>query len=105
MPGLPTLDETKLFARVDHDDDDATLTTLLGAAIEFVQQATGNDYSVSGADVPERARTCMMALAAHWYEFREPVIVGAVTRVPMHVRSLIHQLTNWQDPSLVEATP
>jgi len=92
MADLPNLEELKEFARVDFDDDDATLTTMLAAAVEFIEQATGRDYSSAEAVVPEKAKIAIQSLAAHWYEFREPVIASAVTTVPMHVKSLIAQL-------------
>ncbi|MCT8992049.1 head-tail connector protein [Chelativorans sp. SCAU2101] len=86
-----TLEELKAFARVDFDDDDATLTTMLAAAVEFIEQATGKSYS--DADVPEKAKIAVMSLATHWYEQREPVVIDAsVANVPLHVRSLIAQL-------------
>lgn len=97
MAELPDLEETKAFCRVDTDDDDATITTLLGAAIEFVQVATGRDYSGSGADVPDRARTAIMALVATWYDD------GASDRIPRHIRSLLHQVRDWKDPEVAEA--
>ena len=87
-----TLEELKAFARVDFADDDTLITSLGIAAREFIEQATGRDYSSAEAVVPEKAKIAIQSLAAHWYEFREPVIASAVTTVPMHVKSLIAQL-------------
>lgn len=92
MPEPVTLSDLKAFARIDSNDDDTLLTALGIAAREYVEQATGNDYFTAEATVPERAKVAIKALAAHWYEFREPVIASAVTTVPMHVRSIIAQL-------------
>lgn len=93
-----TLEELKAFARVDLDHDDVLITSLGIAAREYVEQATGRQYVGSGSEpIPEKGKLAIMALAAHWYEFREPVIVSAVTTVPMHVRSLIHQLRDWSE--------
>lgn len=88
-----TLEELKAFARVDSADDDTLITSLGIAAREFIEQATGKDYSSAEAVVPEKAKIAIQALACHWYEAREPIVVGAsVARVPLHVRSLIAQL-------------
>jgi uncharacterized phage protein (predicted DNA packaging) len=96
MADLPTLEETKEFARIDSADDDATMTTLLTAAIEFVETSTGRDYSSSGADVPDRARLAIMALVSAWYD------AEAMDRSPKHIRSLVHQLRDWKDPAVAE---
>lgn len=86
MADLPTLEETKVFARIDGDDDDDTVSTLLAAAIEYAQTATGLDWSGSGADVPDRARLAIMSLVSAWFDGE------ARDRVPAHIRSLLHQL-------------
>lgn len=94
-----TLDDLKAFARIDGDHDDATLGLLLEAASEFVQGATGRDFSEAA---PERARMAVLSLAAFWYDVRMPVGEGRI--VPLHVRSLIHQLRDWQDPAVTGAS-
>lgn len=98
MP-LPSLGDLKLFARVDFDDEDFTLATLLNSASEYVQTATGQDYT---EDAPERACVAIIALATHWYQNRE-LTSGGDRVVPFHVRSLIHQLRDWKDPEVAEA--
>lgn len=92
MPEPVTLEELKNFARVSADDDDALIVGLGVSAREFIEQATGRDFSSDGANVPEKARLTIKALVAFWYDFRTPVTEGQVTRVPNHVRSLIAQL-------------
>lgn len=88
-----TLEELKAFARVDFADDDTLITSLGIAAREFIEQATGRDYSSAEAVVPEKAKIAIQSLACHWYEQREPVTIGAsVANVPVHVRSLMAQL-------------
>lgn len=97
MPEPVTLDELKAWSRVDFDDDDALLESLGTAAREFIEQATGRTYT--NGDVPERAKTAIMGLVAHWYDHREAVVMGgAPAEVPLHVSRLIHQLRDWRDP-------
>lgn len=51
-------------------------------------------YGASGSSVPEELRQAMLLLIAHWYEFREPVVAGAiVTAVPMAVGYLVEPYT------------
>ena len=90
MADWPDLEETKAFARVDHSDDDDTLTTLLDSAIEFVRKATGKDWD--NGDVPERARTAVMALVTTWYDGE------GKDGIPRHISSLLHQLRDWREP-------
>lgn len=51
----------------------------------------------TGADVPHRLRLAIMALTAHWYETREPVVVGGnVSEVPHHVGRLMSSMRLWE---------
>lgn len=95
---MVTLQELKDFARIDHDDDDALVTSLGTAAKEYVETATGKTFA---DPMPERAKLAIKALTVHWYDHREPVVVGQVSQVPAHIKSLIHQLRDWQDPETV----
>ncbi len=88
-----SLAELKAFARIDHDNDDTLVASLGIAAREFVETATGR--TLVDAETPERAKIAIKALATHWYEFREPALVGGVSEVPFHVRRLINQLHDW----------
>lgn len=47
-------------------------------------------YGNSATDVPANIKHAIKILVSHWYEIREPVIVGAsVTDVPMSVSALL----------------
>jgi uncharacterized phiE125 gp8 family phage protein len=47
-------------------------------------------YGAAMTDVPQQIRQAIKMLVAHWYEHREPAIVGApVAQVPMTVESLL----------------
>lgn len=45
--------------------------------------------------VPARAKLVILQLVAHWYEHREPSIVGTVSQVPHHITRLINSTRNW----------
>lgn len=47
------------------------------------------------AHVPARAKAAVKALAAHWFEQREPVAFAAAHEVPFHVKRLCNQLKVW----------
>lgn len=103
MP-LPTLEDLKRFARIDFTDDDETLAILLAGAIEYAEQATGQDFTSEPDEVPDRARIVILSLATHLYEAPTPVGGDLTARViPLHVRSMLHQLRNWEDPAVTEA--
>lgn len=64
----------------------ATQTGRLGAVtVRFVA-----GYGLLPDAVPAPIRAAIKALVAHWYESREPVVVGqSVAPVPWHVREMI----------------
>lgn len=103
MPEPVTLSELKAFARIDQDDDDTLVESLGIAAREFVEQATGRDYSSAEATVPEKARLAIKSLAANWYEYREVTVFGDAKPVPLHVRSLLAQLRGGRLEPIEEA--
>ena len=47
-------------------------------------------YGSASTDIPESLRAAVSMLTAHYYEQREPVVVGTITgRIPMSVESLM----------------
>jgi len=49
-------------------------------------------YGASWNDVPATLRLALMQLAAHWYENRDPVLIGTIqAELPMHVEALLAQ--------------
>lgn len=68
--------------------DTANLADAVGIAFE-------SGFS-SADDVPARVRLAALALAAHWYEQREPVALGTIaTEVPLHVNRLLTSARLW----------
>lgn len=59
-------------------------------------------YGKSGNKVPRDLRQAVLLMAAHWYENREPVVIGSVGReVPMAAQSI---LKSYRHP-VVAGTP
>ncbi len=49
-------------------------------------------YGDSWNDVPATLRLALMQLAAHWYENRDPILIGTTqAELPMHVQALLMQ--------------
>lgn len=75
-----TLALLKKHCHIDHDDDDAQLTMLYGAAVEYLA-----DAGIAMAET-DRYRLAAFSLVLEWYDAGQ---VGAVT---VGLRQLINQL-------------
>ena len=84
---LVTIEEAKLWCRVDSDDEDETFATLIGAASEAVLSvADGWD----GSDpVPDRIKLAVLTHVAQAFDNREN---GAA--LPVSAGSLLSPLRN-----------
>ncbi len=66
MADLVTLDEAKVFIRVDHSDDDAMIAQMVSASSEAVLDiATGWDGE---GDVPDRMKLAVLARVGQLYD-------------------------------------
>ena len=63
-----TVDEVKAHLRIQHDEEDGLLESLLKQA-----QAAANDFCRADfdADAPEPVRLAILLMAAHFYEYRD----------------------------------
>lgn len=68
------LAELKLYLRVENDEDDLFIQALQQAAIEYLKNA-GVDQSDSAL-----YGLAIKLLVAHWYENRQAVIIGQVSK-------------------------
>ena len=69
-----SLEEVKQYARIDIDEDDQLLETLIIAAEEYLKNATGKEYPETDGDGNknnyELEKIYLQLLIAHWYEQR-----------------------------------
>ena len=100
-----TLKEVKEYARIDIDEDDLLLETLIVAAEEYLKNATGKDYpeaNESGNRINyELEKIYLQLLVAHWYEQRSPAgngkgtyAGGVVEDFSFMAKSIMLQLQN-----------
>lgn len=78
------IEELKLYLRIDHDDEDELLETLLESAVQYLTNAgcnpnEGNLYSLA-----------LKLLVSHWYENRE--IIGKSDSLSHSLDSIMTQL-------------
>lgn len=94
-----TLEEVKQYARIDIDEDDPLLETLIVAAEEYLKNATGREYPETGSDGEPvnyvLEKIYLQLLIAYWYEKRTPA--GSVGEdFSFMTKSLMLQLQNRQ---------
>lgn len=82
-----TLDEIKLYLRVDGTEDDVLITSLQQAAIRYMQNTTGKAYDSTN----ELHNLLVKLLVANWYENRI-ANVGNNTEVPHSITALMIHL-------------
>lgn len=68
-----TIQEVKEYLRIDIDEDDLLLQSLITAAIEYLKNATGKEYLNSETENYELEKIYLKLLIAHWYEERTPM--------------------------------
>ncbi len=75
MPSIVTLEETKLFIRVDDDFEDSVVMMMIAAAEEAVRDhADGWD---GAGEAPARLKMAVLARVCIMYEERTSVVPGA----------------------------
>lgn len=71
-----TLKEVKEYARIDIDEDDLLLQTLIVSAEEYLKNATGKEYPETdeyGNKINYKLeKIYLQLLIAYWYEQRSP---------------------------------
>ncbi len=92
-----TLEEVKAYARIDMEDDDSLLETLIESAEEYLKNATGKEYpeiDVEGNQISYALeKIYLQLLIAYWYEKRTPA-GGVGEDFSYMTKSLMLQLQN-----------
>lgn len=92
-----TLKEVKEYARIDIDEDDPLLETLIIAAEEYLKNATGKEYpetDENGDKINYKLeKIYLQLLIAYWYEKRTPA-GGVAEDFSFMTKSLMLQLQN-----------
>ena len=96
---FPTIEELKAQTNLDHDEDNALLTTYANAAknvIEnYLNRKLHNDFvpdsDSKGIVVNDAIKVAIMMLVSHWYDNREAVTInGNASVLPLAYQMLIN---------------
>ena len=72
MVDILTLEEAKNYLRVDYDEDDTLLQSLMIAAIDYLRDAIDDfDTKVTKEKFNKRAKILACVLLQEWYDNRE----------------------------------
>ncbi|EHM37864.1 head-tail connector protein [Anaeroglobus geminatus] len=81
-----TLNDVKLYLRVDGYDEDDVIQSLIDAAKEFIKTGTG----VTFTDTDARHVLTLKMIVAHWYDNRG--LVGSTAELPFTVTAQLLQI-------------
>ncbi|OJD58603.1 head-tail connector protein [Bacillus sp. NH11B] len=81
-----TLEEAKGYVRVDCNEEDMLITSLIKAAEQYIKNATSKNVDLKS----ELAKLAARILIAHWYENREAV--GKAEQLAFSLQSILVQL-------------
>lgn len=86
MTQFLTKEQVKLNLRIDHDDEDSLIESLIGAAFDAFEQSTNRKLYAVDSPIPEDVLNGIYIsdsitqgaylLIGHWYKNRETVGVG-----------------------------
>lgn len=94
---IVTLEETKQYLRVDGEESDVLITSLIEAADVYLQNATG--YQFDSAN--HLAKLFCWVLITDWYENREHTGKASEKTRPI-VESMLAQLRHCYQPEVTE---
>lgn len=89
---IVTLDEAKLWLRIDGDEDDNLVQLLIDGAAQYILDATGRKWGGEN----NTAKICALAIIADNYENRETTAKSGMSIRPA-IQSMIKQLTYTPD--------
>jgi uncharacterized phage protein (predicted DNA packaging) len=97
------LASVKEYLRIDHDEDDNLLSTMLVAAKSFIQSYLNkkfSDFELEG-NIPAEFTIACLTLVAHWYDKRELQAEKiTVVELPFVFKGLLDLHRVWQGESI-----
>lgn len=92
-----TLNDTKLYLKVDNTADDTFIQSLIAAATSYINQQTGKTKKVVDdvevdISTDELYNLCLKMMIAHWYENRGVEIAGNFTKISHSVDALVSHI-------------
>jgi uncharacterized phage protein (predicted DNA packaging) len=91
------IDDIKTYLRIDEDlvDDDELIQSLIDAAVEYIRNQTGKQYTKND----NVWNVCIRLLVAHWYGNRQlnPAKPGNLSEFPHSVSALINHIALCQN--------
>jgi len=91
------LNEVKNYLRVDHEDDDLLINTMLIASKSYIQSYLNKKFS-EYVEIPDEFTIACLSLISHWYERREIQSEKAASAEMSYVFSgLLNIHRNWLD--------
>ena len=88
------LTQIKLFLRVDTEEDDEIIKMQLKAAQSYLKGAGVNPEKIQeGTDDFELYKLAQYMLVCHWYENRNTVLIGSISKtLEYSIASIVCQL-------------
>lgn len=93
-----TLQEAKDFLRLEHDEEDAFVSSLLLAGSSYIKNATHSQVD----ETSELFKVALRMLILHWYENRNTVVIGKIPKsLEFALESILIQLayTSGDEPT------
>ncbi|MHA6692042.1 head-tail connector protein [Devosia sp. A449] len=93
---MTALIDLKAHLNLEHDLDDALLTSKIATAEGMVARHIGAEDPVTYADAPAPLKEAVLQLAAHYYENREASLVGvSAQELPFGFHDLVRPFRTW----------
>ncbi|MEG0997393.1 MAG: head-tail connector protein [Clostridia bacterium] len=93
-----TLQQAKMHLRIDHDDEDDLVKTLIDAVFDAFETSTNRKLYAENETIPDDVPNGIhlsksitqgaFLLLGHWYANRESVVAGSVVEMPMGTKWL-----------------
>ncbi len=95
---LITLKETKEYLRVDGDEDDSLIESLINASEEYLKNATGKTFNSTN----HLARLFCLVLVVDWYENRGLTAGKVGDKIRPVIDSMLAQFNYCYSEEMVE---